>query len=58
MLDARKEEYEKYFLNKQDLDTTLANMAKEQRIYQKVKADSSATQREEGTSASFFSLLL
>ncbi|NBD27095.1 ABC transporter substrate-binding protein [Paenibacillus glycinis] len=29
VLDARKEEYEKYFLNKQDLDTTLANMAKE-----------------------------
>ncbi|MBP3963041.1 ABC transporter substrate-binding protein [Paenibacillus lignilyticus] len=27
-LDARKEEYEKYFLNEQDLDTTLANMAK------------------------------
>lgn len=28
VIDARKEEYEKYFLNKQDLDTTLANMAK------------------------------
>ncbi|SFJ73042.1 multiple sugar transport system substrate-binding protein [Paenibacillus sp. UNC496MF] len=29
VIDARKEEYEKYFLNKQDLATTLANMAKE-----------------------------
>lgn len=28
VVDARREEYEKYFLNKQDLDTTLANMAK------------------------------
>lgn len=27
-LDARKEEFEKYFLNKQDLDTTLKNMTK------------------------------
>jgi multiple sugar transport system substrate-binding protein len=27
VIDARKEEYEKYFLNKQDLDTTLKNMA-------------------------------
>ncbi|RED63185.1 ABC transporter substrate-binding protein [Cohnella lupini] len=28
VLDARKEEYEKYFLNKQDIDATLASMAK------------------------------
>jgi multiple sugar transport system substrate-binding protein len=28
VLDARKEEYEKYLLNKQDIDTTLKNMAK------------------------------
>lgn len=28
VIDARKEEYEKYFLNKQDIDTTLKNMAK------------------------------
>lgn len=27
VIDARKEEYEKYFLNKQDIDTTLKNMA-------------------------------
>lgn len=32
-LDARKEEYEKYFLNEQDLDTTLANMAKRHESY-------------------------
>jgi multiple sugar transport system substrate-binding protein len=32
-LDARKEEYEKYFLNEQDLDTTLANMAKRHQSY-------------------------
>lgn len=25
-IDARKEEYEKYFLNKQDIDTTMKNM--------------------------------
>ncbi len=28
VVDARREEYEKYFLNEQDLETTLANMAK------------------------------
>lgn len=33
VVDARKEEYEKYFLNKQDLDTTLANMAKRHQEY-------------------------
>ncbi|SET10140.1 ABC transporter substrate-binding protein [Paenibacillus sp. NFR01] len=32
-LDARKEEYEKYFLNEQDLDTTLKNMAKRHQQY-------------------------
>ncbi|MDF2838065.1 MAG: extracellular solute-binding protein family 1 [Paenibacillus sp.] len=32
-IDARKEEYEKYFLNEQDLDTTLANMAKRHQSY-------------------------
>ncbi|TCN01278.1 multiple sugar transport system substrate-binding protein [Paenibacillus sp. BK033] len=32
-LDARKEEYEKYFLNEQDLDTTLKNMAKRHQEY-------------------------
>jgi len=32
-VDARKEEYEKFFLNKQDLDTTLANMAKRHNEY-------------------------
>ncbi|MGP3785342.1 hypothetical protein [Paenibacillus sp. 1A_MP2] len=32
-LDARKEEYEKYFLNEQDIDTTLKNMAKRHQDY-------------------------
>ncbi|SLJ88832.1 MULTISPECIES: extracellular solute-binding protein [Paenibacillus] len=32
-LDARKEEYEKYFLNEQDIDTTLKNMAKRHQEY-------------------------
>ncbi|MFD0674839.1 ABC transporter substrate-binding protein [Cohnella sp. GCM10027633] len=32
-LDARKEEYEKYLLNKQDIDTTLKNMAKRHQDY-------------------------
>ncbi|GMK44147.1 ABC transporter substrate-binding protein [Paenibacillus glycanilyticus] len=32
-LDARKEEYEKFFLNEQDLDTTLKNMAKRHQEY-------------------------
>lgn len=32
-LDARKEEYEKYFLNEQDLDATLKNMAKRHQEY-------------------------
>ncbi|MCM3627008.1 extracellular solute-binding protein [Paenibacillus glycanilyticus] len=32
-LDARKEEYEKYFLNEQDIDATLKNMAKRHQEY-------------------------
>lgn len=32
-IDARKEEYEKYFLNEQDIDTTLKNMAKRHQQY-------------------------
>ncbi|MFD2614361.1 ABC transporter substrate-binding protein [Paenibacillus gansuensis] len=32
-IDARSEEYEKYFLNKQDLDTTMASMAKRHQEY-------------------------
>ncbi|SFE58187.1 multiple sugar transport system substrate-binding protein [Paenibacillus catalpae] len=34
-LDARKEEYEKYFLNEQDLDAALKNMAKRHQEYMK-----------------------
>lgn len=33
VVDARKEEYEKYFLNKQDIDTTLKNMAERHNQY-------------------------